>query len=81
MTDAINQPETILSPEDQLRNVARIMLEQSTILRYHNGHGRPATYPANIDAIAGTGRQLAEMILAYLDGDLKPLNTRTDMPF
>lgn len=47
-----------------LRNVARCVLDLTTITRHHNGRGRAATYNGDISAIAGAARQLAEMVLA-----------------
>ncbi len=64
----------MLTPEQQLQNVASLMLEETEVKRQYNGKGRTATYSANVDAIAGTGRQLAEMIIAYLDGKLQPVD-------
>lgn len=69
-----------LNAEQQLRNVAAIVLEQSRPTRYHNGKGRAPTYPVRIDALAGSAQQLAEMILKYLDGELEPVSV-DELPF
>lgn len=75
-------PTAMISPAQQLRNVAQVLLDHTTVVRQHNGRGRCATYAANTDAIAQTGRQLAEMVLAYLDGALAPVPNATDeQPF
>ncbi len=55
------------SPDDRataLRNVARCVLRHTAVKRLHNGRGRPSTYAADVDAIAGASRQLAEMVMA-----------------
>jgi hypothetical protein len=71
--------EGLILPEDQLRNVARILLETTEVTRPHNGRGRPAGYAGNVDEIAQAGRQLAEMILDYIDGVLIAVDN--DTPF
>jgi hypothetical protein len=50
-----------------MRNVAACVLEYTERTRDWNGRGRPPTYAARVDAIAGAARQLAEMVLASLD--------------
>lgn len=60
----------ILSPGKQLRNVARIVLGHTQVTRPWNGRGRSATYTGRIGEIAPAARQLAEMVLKYLDGKL-----------
>jgi hypothetical protein len=67
------QPERLLpavTPEERLRAVARVALRYTEVARRHNGRGRTKTYAADADAVADTARQLAEMVLAYLDGHL-----------
>jgi hypothetical protein len=59
-----------ITPEQQLRNVARILKQHTEAKRRYNGRGKPATYAADVDAIATTGRQLADMVEHYLDGQL-----------
>jgi hypothetical protein len=59
-----------LSAEDQLRNVATAMIRYSEVKRQHNGKGKSSTYTGNADTLAQTGRQLAEMVLVYLSGEL-----------
>jgi hypothetical protein len=71
--------EGLILPEDQLRNVARILLEATEVTRPHNGRGRPASYAGSVDEIAQAGRQLAEMILDYIDGVLIAVDN--DTPF
>jgi hypothetical protein len=68
-----------IAPEQRLRNVARIVLEQATPTRRANGRGRMPSYPAGKHEIAGSALQLAEMILQYLDGELPPSDD--DLPF
>lgn len=60
-----------LTPAEQLRNVAEAMLRYSEVKRTHNGRGRSSTYAGDTDTLAQTGRQLAEMVLAHLAGELK----------
>src|SRR5690606_38353342 len=59
-----------LGPERQLLNVAKVLLAHTEVKRQHNGRGRSATYAADTDAIAQTGRQLAEMVIQHLQGEL-----------
>src|SRR6185437_16056818 len=56
-----------LTPEQQIRNIAQVVMDYTQVTRDHNGHGRPPTYVARVDAIAGAARQLAEMVVAHLD--------------
>ncbi|MFN8467312.1 MAG: hypothetical protein U0X20_17270 [Caldilineaceae bacterium] len=70
-----------LSPEDQLRNVAHILIEETRAVRSYNGRGRSAVYEAGVDTIAGTGRQLAEMVIAYLNKELPPIPLNDGLPF
>ena len=55
-----------LTFEQQMRNVARILVQYT---ERDNKAGRRSRqrYRADTDAIAGTGRHLAEMVLEYLD--------------
>jgi len=55
------------SAEQQLRNVAAALRRYTEVTRRWNGRGKSSTYAANADTIASTGRQLAEMVEAYLD--------------
>lgn len=72
----------VLPPRARLQNVANVLLNHTTVVRPHNGRGRCATYAANVDAIAQTGRQLAELVLAYLEGELAPVPAATaERPF
>lgn len=69
------------SYEQQLRNVASVLMQYTEVTRPANGRGRPPTYAARVDAIAQTGRQLAEMVLAYLDaGGVDHLDAPTGTP-
>lgn len=70
-----------LIPEQQLRNVATALLEYTQVTRDYNGRGRPSTYAARVDTIASTGRQLAQMVMAYIDGQLAPVSADDDCPF
>lgn len=58
-----------LSKTDALRNVARCVIDLTTVKRFHNGRNRSRTYNGDIDTIAGAARQLAEMTIAILDTD------------
>lgn len=69
----------MLTPEQQLRNVAALILEQTETKRTWNGRGRSSTYAAPAGEIAPTARQLAEMIIQYFDGALAPFES--DLPF
>lgn len=62
----------MLTPEQQLRNIAALLIEQTEVVRTWNGRGRSSTYAAPLGEIAPTARQLAEMITQYLDGTLVP---------
>jgi hypothetical protein len=64
-----------LTIEQQLRNVAQIVeevtevTEVTEVMRPRTGKRRTKTYAQNVDAIAGAARQLAAMVLQYLDAD------------
>lgn len=63
-----------------LRNVAQAVMRHTEVTKPHNGKGRTATYAGNADQVAQSARQLAEMVLAMLEG--KPLPTvDSDSPF
>lgn len=68
-----------ISPEQQLRNVAAIVIKNTTVTKYHTGQGRSRQYAADADTIADSARQLAEMILRHLDGELPAISG--DCPF
>jgi len=74
--DQPNSRANEISPEQQLRNVAGALLDHTEIESESNGQG----YAATMDVIALTGRQLAEMVIAYLNGDLSPIDAG-DLPF
>lgn len=69
-----------ITAEEKLRNVAEAMLRYSEVKRQWNGKGRSSTYVGSTDTLAQTGRQLAELVTAYLDGylDDTPVD---DLPF
>lgn len=72
-----------ITPEEQLGSVARSLLSYTHIRKPHNGNGRgrqTRIYAADVDTIAETGRQLAEMIIAHLNGELRPI-INDDLPF
>lgn len=70
-----------ITPEEQLGSVARSLLSYTHIRKPHNGRGRQTRiYAADVDTIAETGRQLAEMIIAHLNGELRPI-INDDLPF
>lgn len=48
---------------EQLRNVANCVVRYTETVRPHNGKRKCSTYAEDIDTIAGSARQLAEMIL------------------
>jgi hypothetical protein len=64
---------------EALRNVAGAVLANTEVVR-QRWSGRPATYATNIDTIAQSGRQLAEMVLALLEGKPPTVNN-DDSPF
>ena len=51
-----------VSDLNQLRNVARLVVAYTEPRRY-NGKGRGRTFAADVETIATTSRQLAEMVL------------------
>jgi hypothetical protein len=69
-----------LSQEQQLRNVAASLRRYTEVTRRWNGKGKSSTYAADADTIASTGRQLAEMVEAFLDGKLEAADTN-ELPF
>lgn len=70
-----------MTPEQKLHNVAAVVRRYTTVQREHNGKHRCRTYAANVDAIAESARQLAEMIEAYLNGEQSPAEPETNLPF
>ncbi len=64
-----------LTIEQQLRNVAQIVeeytevTEVTEVMRPRTGKRRTKTYAQPVDAIAGAARQLAVIVLQYLDAD------------
>lgn len=58
-------PRPALDIETRMRNIARVLVQHTEVKRRHNGRGRCATYAADVDAIAQTGRQLAELVLEF----------------
>ena len=49
----------------RILNVASCVLDDTTIIREHNGRGKSKTYTQDIDTIASSARQLAEMIIYF----------------
>lgn len=74
------QPHTI-TPEEQIRNVAQILMKYTEVERHYNGRGKSPTYASDRVAIRDTGRQLAEMVLAHLDGALESKSIIKETPF
>lgn len=83
-----------LTYEQMMRNVATVLMGHTEVERAYNGRGRARTYAANVDAIAETGRQLATMVLEYLDAGgldaahgldgadgVQPAGVADDLPF
>lgn len=68
-----------INPEQQMRNVAAILRQYTEIKRAYNGKGRAKTYAADIDTIAGTARQLAEMVEQYFNNELQEIDN--ELPF
>ena len=71
--------EMIITPEQQLKNVATIVQRMATPTRLHNGHGRKPSYQDDKHTIASAALQLAEMVLLYHDGELHAVSTT--LPF
>lgn len=69
-----------VSPEDQLRNVAARLLWLTKPSDQDSGGDQPESYAASKVVIARSGRQLAEMVLSHLDGELKALTWAEDEP-
>ena len=57
-----------ITPEEQLTNVANLVKRLTTPTR--NNTRKPDNFGASKEEIADAGRQLAEMVLAYLAGEL-----------
>lgn len=54
------------TPTDKsLIGLADILRKYTEVTRSYNGRGRPATYAQNVDAIAQTGRQLADEVTTF----------------
>lgn len=70
-----------LSPEQQLRNVAQIVIEMTTPTRTSNGSHRAPSYRDDKATIASASLQLAQMVVQYLDGRLKAVALSDDVPF
>ena len=78
--------KVIISPEEQLKNLADIVLEQTqrkrALSRSNRGRrGQAYEYPVSIDAISDAARQLAESVKLFLAGELNPVTTDDDAPF
>lgn len=72
-SDGLVYTTGVISPKQQLRNVAKLVIERTEPSRESNGRGRMSSYKHSKHEIASTSRQLAEMVLAYLDGELGSL--------
>lgn len=66
-----------ITPQEQLINVAQLVNRLTDPTR-HNTR-KPDNFAASKEQIADASRHLAEMVLAYLAGELKPLDD--DLPF
>lgn len=73
--------ETLLTPEQKLRNVASIVKRYATPNRLQNGRGKMPSYPVDKHTIASSALQLAEMIEQYLDSKLMPDKVDIEIPF
>lgn len=62
-----------LTPEQRLSNVANYLLDATEIKRPHNGRFRGPTYIGTVNEIAPAARQLAEMVLKYINGELEEI--------
>ncbi len=71
---------TELSPEQQLHNVASRLVGLTTPVDEASEPGEVERYAASKIIIAHSARQLAEMVLAHLDGALKTLEWDEDEP-
>lgn len=69
-----------LSVEQQLREVAARLLKQTRPVHKPKERDRSAGYSTSKAEMARTGWQLAEMVLAYLDGELKASTWDGDEP-
>lgn len=66
-----------ITPQEQLINVAQLVNRLTTPTRQNTR--QPDNFAASKEQIADAGRQLAEMVLAYLAGELAPIDD--DLPF
>ncbi len=57
---------------EEVLNVARCVLQYTEVVRRHNGRGRCSTYAADVDAIVGSARHLATLVLAFGEATLSP---------
>jgi hypothetical protein len=71
----------IITPEQQLKNVAQSILEKTEVERPNNGRNQPPTYTGRVDEIALAARHLAQIITLYLDGELKEIIVDEEVPF
>jgi hypothetical protein len=68
---------TIITPEEQLTNVANLVKRLTTPTRSNTR--KPDNFATSKEEIADASRQLAEMVLAYLAGEL--VNQDDGIPF
>lgn len=59
----------VMPPEQRVRHLAELVMRQTEVTRQYNGRGRGRTYADSKDAIRDSARQLAEYVIAYLNGD------------
>jgi len=74
-----------LTFEQRIRNVASVVHQYTKVTRPHNGRGRMPSYAVDKHTIAGAARQLAEIVLEYLDArgldSEEPAGVVDDLPF
>lgn len=70
---AVGLHARVMPPEQRVRHLAELVMRQTEVTRQYNGRGRGRTYADSKDAIRDSARQLAEYVIAYLNGeDPKP---------
>lgn len=72
--------DQIITPCQQLRNVAAVVTQYATPTRSHNGRGRMPSYSVDKHTIAHAALHLADLVNEYLDGKVKPV-PQSDIPF
>jgi hypothetical protein len=74
----MNHNEATISPEQILTNLAKLVLEKTEPSRVNIGK-RPNNYTASKSEIAEVSNQLAQSVIDYLAGELKPI--AAELPF